>query len=572
MKALLLYLKLLLSQPRIVKIKLGAAVALSIIAGVLQALLLVLIGSTIQSINSSSNSDKGAGSEVIGLFLHITQPTHVLIFFAIITYVANVVALHRFLKANIALTESLYFNAFQQFTYASSSWHISSRPSEILTILTVNMDRVVGSISFIFASLPSLIMAAGSAVGIYMLSPIFTAGIFISLSAYLGISGLLTGKSARISSDVVVKSDSLMSLHISDSIRNILQIKLGSFELQKSNIYRTLAVQRAKAQSRNSFITSFPKLSLDAIYAIGVCLLIEASGSQQVAAYIVPLMLAIQRIMPATNLLLGIYMNLQTTAADIRKIINFAPQQSRIYGVSEGPSFRGYREFAADYSIKSLQLKNVSYKYNNQVIISDQSLSIEISETTAIVGPSGSGKSTLLYLLSGILQPTSGKVLLNGNDLHSQPYWSLKYLHSEVVYVPQTVTLVSGNVIDNVAFYEGTASHDVDRIWHCLDLVGLANFVRQTQDGLWTDLGEDGRKLSGGQRQRLGVARAIYRNSEIIIMDEATSAIEKDLEKLVMTNLSRLGKTIVLVTHSPQLMQMCSRCYALDGGMIRRVC
>jgi ATP-binding cassette, subfamily C, bacteriocin exporter len=180
-------------------------------------------------------------------------------------------------------------------------------------------------------------------------------------------------------------------------------------------------------------------------------------------------------------------------------------------------------------------------------VFRDLSLRIPPGQITAIVGESGSGKSTLASLLQKLYPITEGHIRIGGTDLAHVSSSSLRRL---IGVVPQQIELFSGTVIENIALGDGFP--DVARVVRLCESLGLGRVLQQLPRGLDTDLGAGAIALSGGERQRLAIARALYRDPEVLVLDEATSALDPQSEQLVcrvLGDLSARGKTVVVITH-----------------------
>ncbi len=199
-------------------------------------------------------------------------------------------------------------------------------------------------------------------------------------------------------------------------------------------------------------------------------------------------------------------------------------------------------------NIGNIQFKNVGFSYGSRVdVFEDFSCEIEKGKTTAIVGESGSGKTTLASLLQNLYPLKSGKILIGDYDVQYISNYSLRNM---VSVVPQQIDLFSGNVIENIALGE-----DIPNIQRIIDItksLGILEFIEKLPNGFQTYLGENGSQLSGGQRQRIAIARALYKNPEILILDEATSALDTESERIIQRTLNEFkaqGKTMVVIAH-----------------------
>jgi ATP-binding cassette subfamily C protein len=219
----------------------------------------------------------------------------------------------------------------------------------------------------------------------------------------------------------------------------------------------------------------------------------------------------------------------------------------------------------------ALALERVSYAYagESDAVLVDVSLTIARGESIGLVGPSGSGKSTLVDLLLGLLEPTAGRITVDGRDVAS----TLGSWQRQIGYVPQEPFILDDTIRRNVAF--GIADREIDdrRVTTALKLAQLADFVTTLPRGLDTMLGERGTRLSGGQRQRVAVARALYHEPDVLVFDEATSALDSATERELIDALEALRgvKTLIVVAHRLSTVRRCDRLALLRDGRLAAV-
>jgi ATP-binding cassette subfamily B protein len=217
--------------------------------------------------------------------------------------------------------------------------------------------------------------------------------------------------------------------------------------------------------------------------------------------------------------------------------------------------------------IGDIQFENVSFRYGTRVaVFEDLNLNIPKGKFTAIVGESGSGKSTLMSILQNIYPIQGGNVRIGKYDLK---YIKIASLRKLISVVPQQIDLFAGNVIDNIAV--GDDEPDMQKIIDIATKLGLMGFIEALPKGFQTYLGENGTSLSGGQRQRIAIARALYRDPEILILDEATSSLDSASEKYVQKMIEILKaehKTVIVITHRSSTLNNADNIIVLDKGIV----
>lgn len=214
-----------------------------------------------------------------------------------------------------------------------------------------------------------------------------------------------------------------------------------------------------------------------------------------------------------------------------------------------------------------ISFKDVAFRYGTRVNVFEKlNLNIKRGEVTAIVGESGSGKTTLLSLLQNIYPLQSGKITIGDTDIR---YISSESLRNLVSVVPQQIDLFAGDVLENIAV--GEYEPEISRIVDICRSIGILDFIEALPNGFKTQLGENGASLSGGQRQRIAIARALYKDPEILIMDEATSALDSASEVSVQNavmGLREAGKTVILIAHRLSTVLKADKIIVMKSGEV----
>lgn len=218
-----------------------------------------------------------------------------------------------------------------------------------------------------------------------------------------------------------------------------------------------------------------------------------------------------------------------------------------------------------------IEIRDIAYQYpdTNERVLNHVNLSIKKGEAVALIGSSGAGKTTLSDVILALLKPAQGQVLMDGIDIEE-----LGAAWSEVIgYVPQAIYIVDDTIRMNIAFGEEPKKVDDEKVWQALRIAQLDQFVEMLPKGLETVVGERGIRFSGGQRQRLAIARALYRNPEILVLDEATAALDNETEQEVMKAIENLQgyKTLIIVAHRLTTVRKCDTIYEVrDGNVVKR--
>ena len=217
---------------------------------------------------------------------------------------------------------------------------------------------------------------------------------------------------------------------------------------------------------------------------------------------------------------------------------------------------------------EKIELNNVDYIYPSASTktLMDISIAVKHNESVGFIGTSGAGKSTLVDVILGLLTPSSGKVMVDKKDIKK----NIRAWQNQIGYVPQSVYLTDSTLKKNVAFGIEDEKIDEDAVWRAIKSAQLEEFVTSQPEGLEVIVGERGVRLSGGQKQRIGIARALYHNPSLLVLDEATSSLDVKTEHGIMETINSLHgeKTLIIIAHRLSTVEHCDRLYRLENGRV----
>lgn len=220
---------------------------------------------------------------------------------------------------------------------------------------------------------------------------------------------------------------------------------------------------------------------------------------------------------------------------------------------------------------EKIVIRDLSFKFDESKknIINSVNFDIKFGEKVGIVGETGSGKSTLVNLISGLIKPQSGEILVDGNDINK----SSKSWYMQLGYVFPETFLTNESIKQNIAFGVEEKKIDNNLINHAVIKSELFDFIENLNEKIETKIGEFGAKISSGQRQRIGIARALYHTPKLLILDEATSALNLEVEKKILNNLIKLGKniTILIISHRESTLVNCDKIFRVEDGVLNRI-
>lgn len=320
----------------------------------------------------------------------------------------------------------------------------------------------------------------------------------------------------------------------------------------------------AKVGKRQTALQALPRLWLEllAVAGLAALVMIMIGQGKPVEALLPTLGLfaaAAFRLMPSTNRVLGAIQNIRFTLPAIDTL----HAEFRLLAASAKPRNGAPLSYRA-----TLTLDGISFQYpgTEAKALRDVALAIPRGSSVGFIGGSGAGKSTLVDVILGLLTPSAGKVVVDGVDIQS----CIRQWQDQLGYVPQSIFLTDDSLRRNVAFGLPPDSIDEAAIWRAIRAAQLEQFVNELPRGLDTMVGERGIRLSGGQRQRIGIARALYHNPQVLVLDEATSSLDIATERGVMEAIRALhgDKTIIIVAHRLSTVEHCDRLFRLEDGVV----
>lgn len=326
---------------------------------------------------------------------------------------------------------------------------------------------------------------------------------------------------------------------------------------QKADVARTIA-----AESPAYFIEAVFVGGLIAVVGVRVVMGSDTTSFvPQLAAFAIAafrILPSIGRISASFNQFVCACPALNATYATLKDVERFK-KGSRVKGEIVKEKEKVFRN--------EIVIKDMYWKYPNSdsFVIEKLNLTIKKGKSIALIGESGAGKSTMADIILGLLVPEQGDVLVDGVSIYQMmDSWKMT-----VGYVPQTVFLTDDTIRSNIAFGVDEEDIDEDKVHRAVEEAQLAGTIAALPDGLDTVLGERGVRFSGGQRQRVAIARALYNDPDILILDEATAALDNDTENAVMEAIDALQgyKTLVIIAHRLSTIRNCDEIYEISGGV-----
>ncbi|MBV7433084.1 ABC transporter ATP-binding protein/permease [Dermabacteraceae bacterium TAE3-ERU5] len=452
--------------------------------------------------------------------------------------------------------------------YMSLPWQEYRKYStaEIIRTFRDAVDRLYGSV---VGGLISLVSAVFSVISIFFALffaiPVPTLVIMIYFSIGAGFYMRFVRPRTTGAGEMIMEASVQSYLSALHGLGAYKEITLRHTEKYFTKNYKRAAINVAEAGRVAEFYSAIPRFLLEIIFMSAVGLLLFYMfivGDQGSAVGSMALLVAAGfRILPNISAIISAVNSVRLGAGSLDIVF----KESAVATRNLLPQHKELRRM--EYS-KEISLQNVRFGYSDSdgEVVKGVSLNIPYGSSVAFVGGSGAGKTTLVDIILGLLRPTSGVVLVDGQDISDNP----RSWQENTSMVAQDVYVSGRSVRENIIFDEPVELADQEQLKATVERAQLADLVASLPEGLDTLCGERGTRLSGGQRQRIGIARALYRNPSLLVLDEATSALDNETEKKITDTIDSLsgGVTVVVVAHRLSTVKNVDQVVYLENGQI----
>jgi ATP-binding cassette subfamily B protein len=457
-------------------------------------------------------------------------------------------------------------------------WHIQHNSSTTLGYLTKDVDQVFGSVQALLVvavNLAIVLLLGGSLIalapGVMLMVTLLLAGFYLLVFRFT--RGSLRADGERLTSNYQA------SLQVAQEglggIRDLLLDRTQAFFLEsyrRRNLSYRLAIAaiNIKGQVPRYLIEGFAVLL---IVAVSLLMALSGQGIERQLPLLGTLALGAYRLLQPMQQCFTSLGTLQANQESLRRLQPFLPLDIGAQP-AQPPGMVVARDLPQPHGVPLLQLQSISFRYgaDSPWVLRDLDLSLAAGERLAFVGSTGSGKSTCSDLLLGLLQPSQGQVRVMGGDLHATPGLVAAW-QARVAHVPQQIYLSDASFAANIAFGVPADQIDQQRVRRAAEQARIAEVIAASPQGYATLVGERGVRLSGGQRQRIGIARALYKQAQLLVLDEATSALDNRTEAEVMQAIDALDRqlTVIMIAHRLSTVRNCDRIVLFEQGRISAI-
>ena len=499
----------------------------------------------------------------------LTEPQDIVlpltIIFIILTFFAGIIRLtllYAVTRFSYATAADLSNNIYKRTLYQDYSVHISRNSSEVINGIITKTGIVTSTIRSVLTLLSSFVLIIGV---VSILLTIDKSVAMISFIVFGGIYGGIiwyTRIKLHNNSEIISNKSNLMVKSLQEGLGGIRDVLIDGSQKFFANIYRSADHPFRRAVGTNVFIGQSPRYAMEAIgitlIAVLAFIVMHQNNSSISAIPVLGAMaLGAQKLLPILQQGYGSFSNIKSGKSSFKDVLALLDQPLPSYADEPSPVPIKFE--------KTIQLSNLDFRYSEDSpwVLKNLNLKINKCSQVGFIGATGSGKSTLIDIILGLIAPTKGLLLIDNQDIDIE---NKRAWQAHIAHVPQNIFLADASIEENIAFGVPKSKINHERVKEAAEKAQISELIEGWKNTYLTNVGEDGARISGGQRQRIGIARALYKNADVLIFDEATSSLDTETEKEVIRAIVGLkGElTILIIAHRLSSLKDCDLIVKLD--------
>jgi len=467
-----------------------------------------------------------------------------------------------------AMGSDLSCEAYRRTLYQPYQVHMQRNSSILIATVTSSIAATVASLYVVLQIVSGLVVAAGLLIGLLLIDWLIAVSTAVLFGIAYGLVAIMSRHQLQQNSLRITAAANQRVKALQEGMGAIRDVLLDGSQATYLDVYRRSDCSLRKLESTNLFLSAFPRYSIEALGLVAIAvlggLLVLQRGS---GAAVIPTMgalaLGAQRLLPALQQIYSGWANLKSWSASLAAVVELLEQPQPQHQAVEAP-------MALHHSLRCQGVR-FRYSFEQPEVLKGLNLEIRRGERIGLIGSTGSGKSTLVDLLMGLMPPSAGRLLVDGLDLNDPAHAQrLAAWRASVAHVPQSIYLADSSIAENIAFGVPKQEINMARVKEAAEQAQIAGFIESSPERYGLFVGERGIRLSGGQLQRIGIARALYKQASILVLDEATAALDNDTEQAVIDAIEGLSRelTIVMVAHRLSTVSRCDQVIRLQNGRI----
>jgi ATP-binding cassette, subfamily B, bacterial PglK len=467
-------------------------------------------------------------------------------------------------RLSYATGADLSIDIYRRTLYQDYLIHTSRNSSEIINSIITKTNTSMGQILMPLLTLISSVVIMLGIISIVFIINAQVALITFSIFALLyWIITFSTKKSLQKNSQLIADQSTQMVKSLQEGLGGIRDVLIDGTQEFYCKLYRNADLSLRGALGDNVFIGQSPRYLMEAIGMILIAILayfltLQEGGVAVAIPVLGALAVSAQKLLPVLQQAYSAYSTIKGAKSSFIDVLNLLDQPLP-YNTSQDLINPMCFE-------QEIVLKDVSFRYTKGTpwILKNVNLSFKKGETIGFIGVTGSGKSTLLDILMGLLPPTSGEILIDGVAITQK---NRRAWQAHISHVPQSIYLADSTIQENIAFGIELEQVKEHKVVQAAQQAQISEMINNLKNKYKNFVGERGAQLSGGQRQRIGIARALYKESDVLILDEATSALDNQTEQKIMQQIAQLkdNKTIFIIAHRLTTLKQCDNIIRINS-------
>lgn len=469
-----------------------------------------------------------------------------------------------------AIGADFSIGVYRRTLYQPYAVHISRNSSDVIAGISNKSNGLVNGIALpILTIISSTFILAAIMITLLALEPLIALTTFAGIGVIYAMVTIVTKSLLARDSLAISRSTNQVLKALQEGLGGIRDVLIDGAQAIYCNTYQNADTRLRRALANVQIISGSPRYGIEAlgmvlIAAVAYSLTSKSDGVATVIPILGTLAIGAQRILPVVQQIYSSMAHIRAGREPLIDVLELLEQPLPANVDTPLPTPIKFN--------KIIKIDNISFRYtlNSPLILQGLQLTIPKGSRIGFIGTTGSGKSTLLDIIMGLLSPSQGSVFIDNVQLTTSNHRSWQ-MH--IAHVPQAIFLADSSIAENIAFGIPASEIDLERVRSAAKKAQIADVIESWEKQYNTFVGERGIRLSGGQRQRIGIARALYKNADVIIFDEATSALDNETEQAVMEAIESLGDdlTILMVAHRISTLKNCTQIVELGNGGIKHV-
>ncbi len=460
-------------------------------------------------------------------------------------------------RLSYATGADLSISIYRRTLYQPYSVHVARNSSEIISGISDKSGVVIGTIVMVLTLATTFFILASILIALLLVDPAVAMAAFCGFGVIYILIILFVRKRLQSNGQRIAREATQRIKALQEGLGGIRDVLIDGSQNAYCSIYYGSDYPLRRAQGSSAFISASPRYGMEAlgmllIAALAFSLASQPDGVARAVPVLGALALGAQRLLPVLQQAYMAFTGIQGGQASLQDAIELLDQPLPDHADQPPPTPLPFQ--------REIRLRNLSFRYADDApwVLRNLNLCIAKGSRVGFVGTTGSGKSTLLDIVMGLLPPTAGTLEIDG---HAVTAITSRAWQAHIAHVPQAIYLADSTIEENIAFGVPKAMIDQQRIRHAAHQAQIAETIEAWPAQYQTFVGERGIRLSGGQRQRIGIARALYKQADVIIFDEATSALDSETEEAVMQAIEGLSSelTILIIAHRVTTLKGCTQ-------------